>query len=505
MITQLIDIDKTQVKILHQIIKIANSKPDINIRLFQIANLIKEEFDLDICSIYLLDESGDFLILRATNGLPNEFVNKIRVQLGKGISGEAAQQKKTKSLSDKSAGSTNSLLKLLPENFVRVQYLFKEIITLISIPILDEEVCLGVIELLSRKEFIFDSKLIEFLESTANQISGIIRNAKIVYEADQSLSELKKINEIGKALNSTSSLETLLNLIVKTSLELIPSHGCFLRLYNRETDKLEIKAFSGFDDYVKTHPSLTIGQSVAGIVAKEGIPLIVHDIKTETRVTPSSRDLPFTSVLSVPLIVKGNPIGTISLLDKIKDERFEGGAVFVLRDQNLLSTLASQAAIAVERASYDQNMQRFSKENELKLRELSILHETSNAMRSTQNLNRRLFMILTAVTIGDGLGFNRAFLLMVNERTNVLQGMMGVGPSSGDEAGRIWSEISKKKKSLTETLLEKKPMEELGVSKINEIAKSLRIQISTETDILSKTVLEKKTIQNHQCMGRCKS
>ncbi|OGL55756.1 MAG: hypothetical protein A3C43_12500 [Candidatus Schekmanbacteria bacterium RIFCSPHIGHO2_02_FULL_38_11] len=485
-------IDKIQARILHQIIKIANSKPDIKTRLFRIADLIKDEFNLDICSIYLLDESASLLILRATNGLPIEFVDKIQFQLGQGITGEAAKYKKTKSSNDKSAIFSESLSKLLSKDLSKFKDLFENIIASISIPILDGESCLGVIELLLKKEFMFEPGLIEFLESIANQVSGIIRNAKIVYEANQSLSELKKINEIGKAMNSASSLETLLNLIVKTSLELIPSRGCFLRLHNRDTNKLEIKAFSGFDDYVKTNPALTLGQSVAGIVAKEGIPLIVHDIKTETRFTPTSRNLPFSSILSVPLIAKGNPIGTISLLDKIKDESFEGSLVFVLRDQNLLSTLASQAAIAVERASYYENMQIFGKENELKVRELSILHEISNAMRSTQNLNRRLYMILTAVTIGDGLGFNRAFLLMVNEKTNLLQGMMGVGPANAEEAGRIWSEISKEKKSLTETLLEKKPMEELARSKINEIGKSLRVPISTETGILSKTVLEKK-------------
>jgi len=481
--TQVLDIEKIQGKILQQIVKIANSKPDLKTRLSQITNLIKDEFHIDICSIYLIDETTNNLILQATNGLDQNLVCNFHLSIEEGPAGESVREKKTIVSDDPS------------RIFSKLPYSSKELQNIkssISIPILDEENCLGVMDLFSSKQNSFDPKIVEFLESIANQVSGIIRNAKIVYEAEQSLSELTKLNEIAKALSSTLSLETLLNQIVKTSLELIPSRGCFLRLLNKETNTLEIKAYSGFDDYVKNKLSLALGQSVAGFVAKEGKPLIIHDIKTETRIIPTTRDLPFTSILSVPLIARGNPIGTLSLLDKIKKEGIEGGSLFSLKDQNLLTTLASQAAIAVERTSYYENMQKLAMEKELKLRELSILHEISNAMRSTQNLNRRLYMILTAVTIGNGLGFNRAFLLMVNERTNVLQGMMGVGPANAEEAGRIWSEISKEKKTLTDVLLSKKPMEELSRSKINEIAKTLRIPISHEAGILAKTVLEKK-------------
>jgi len=47
-------------------------------------------------------------------------------------------------------------------------------------------------------------------------------------------------------------------------------------------------------------------------------------------------------------------------------------------------------------------------------------------MRSTVRLNKLLRIILTGVTIGGGWAFNRAILLMVNDRAQTLKGILGV-------------------------------------------------------------------------------
>jgi PAS domain S-box-containing protein len=78
----------------------------------------------------------------------------------------------------------------------------------------------------------------------------------------------------------------------------------------------------------------------------------------------------------------------------------------------------------------------------------------SSAMRSTLNLDRLLRMILTAVTMGDGFGFNRAMLFLLDEERNVLKGAMGVGPSGHEEAWRIWSTLSMENKNLNDLIEE---------------------------------------------------
>ncbi|PIP19581.1 MAG: hypothetical protein COT38_02365 [Candidatus Omnitrophica bacterium CG08_land_8_20_14_0_20_41_16] len=73
--------------------------------------------------------------------------------------------------------------------------------------------------------------------------------------------------------------------------------------------------------------------------------------------------------------------------------------------------------------------------------ELGILHEISNAMRTTLKLDEILYIILTGVTAHIGLGFNRALLFLINEKEQLIEGKMGIGPETGEEANRIWSQI----------------------------------------------------------------
>src|SRR5208283_4895414 len=91
---------------------------------------------------------------------------------------------------------------------------------------------------------------------------------------------------------------------------------------------------------------------------------------------------------------------------------------------------------------------RIQKDLERKNTELSRLSFISSAMRGTLELDKLLRMVLTAVTIGDGLGFNRALLFLLDEDRMVLKGAMGVGPSSNEEAWEIWSKLSFEQKSL---------------------------------------------------------
>ncbi|MFH2036168.1 MAG: histidine kinase dimerization/phospho-acceptor domain-containing protein [Candidatus Zixiibacteriota bacterium] len=84
--------------------------------------------------------------------------------------------------------------------------------------------------------------------------------------------------------------------------------------------------------------------------------------------------------------------------------------------------------------------------------ELSIMWQLSESLSSTTELDNALKIILTGVTANQGLGFNRAFLFLVDETGNNLYGTTAVGPGSPEEAGRIWSQLSKETKTLKELL-----------------------------------------------------
>lgn len=122
--------------------------------------------------------------------------------------------------------------------------------------------------------------------------------------------------------------------------------------------------------------------------------------------------------------------------------------------------------------------------------EFSLLYEISNAIRTTLNLDQILYIILTALTSHEGLGFNRAMLFLVNEKERVLEGVMGIGPHTAEEAGKIWHYISHSKMTLDDFIASYDTFKKDPESKLNSIVKGIKIPMREDMGILVLTILE---------------
>ncbi|MDD5422785.1 MAG: diguanylate cyclase [Candidatus Omnitrophica bacterium] len=122
--------------------------------------------------------------------------------------------------------------------------------------------------------------------------------------------------------------------------------------------------------------------------------------------------------------------------------------------------------------------------------EFSLLYEISNAMRTTLKLDQIFYIILTALTSHEGLGFNRAMLFLVNQKENVLEGVMGIGPHTAEEAGKIWHAISQSKMSLEDFISSYDNFKRDTESRLNSIVKGIKIPLREDMGILALTILE---------------
>jgi len=137
--------------------------------------------------------------------------------------------------------------------------------------------------------------------------------------------------------------------------------------------------------------------------------------------------------------------------------------------------------------------------------ELSILYEISNAMRTTLKLDEILYIILTGVTAHIGLGFNRAILFLVNEKEGLIEGKMAIGPETGEEANRIWTQIEQEKVDMDDLIGVYKVSNNILESGFNKQVRNLRFSLSEKSGgLLTLAVLEgmplhltKETIQNY--------
>ena len=123
--------------------------------------------------------------------------------------------------------------------------------------------------------------------------------------------------------------------------------------------------------------------------------------------------------------------------------------------------------------------------------ELGILYEISNAMRTTLKLDEILYIILTGVTAHTGLGFNRAMLFLVNEKEKIIEGKMGIGPESGEEANIAWTKIEQEKMDLEDLINAFKNSNAALESGFNRQVKDLKVSMhDKDENPLSLAVLE---------------
>jgi diguanylate cyclase (GGDEF)-like protein len=137
--------------------------------------------------------------------------------------------------------------------------------------------------------------------------------------------------------------------------------------------------------------------------------------------------------------------------------------------------------------------------------ELAILYEISNAMRTTLKLNEILYIILTGVTAHIGLGFNRAILFLVNEKLGIIEGKMGIGPESDEEANRIWNQIEQEKMDLDDLINAYKFSNNSTKTGFNQQVKDIKLPLHEQSGgLLALGVLDgmplhltRETIQNY--------
>jgi signal transduction histidine kinase len=118
--------------------------------------------------------------------------------------------------------------------------------------------------------------------------------------------------------------------------------------------------------------------------------------------------------------------------------------------------------------------------------QINLISQLSSYLQRDRKIEEFLFKILTAVTSGHGLGFNRAMLYLVDEEGLILEGKMAVGPDSMEEAIEIWNSDD------TDTFNEEFDLMNLkGAELFDSVIKS---RVFMNSDALLSKALNEKTV-----------
>ena len=150
--------------------------------------------------------------------------------------------------------------------------------------------------------------------------------------------------EISRVLASTLDLDRLLYQIVNAAAILTASEAASILLYDEHKNDLFFQSSTNMDSQVMRGLAVPIDNSLAGEIVKTRKPVMVMSTEDDPRHfggVGESTQLKTKSLLGVPMITKDKVIGVLEVINKIEGE-------FSSDDQNLLSALGSQAAVAIE-------------------------------------------------------------------------------------------------------------------------------------------------------------
>ncbi len=128
-----------------------------------------------------------------------------------------------------------------------------------------------------------------------------------------------------------------------------------------------------------------------------------------------------------------------------------------------------------------------------RLSKLSLLNQVSEALYGANlTLDQVLEAVLICMTAGQGLRFNRAFLLLIDDEQEILQGEIAIGPSNPGEASRIWEDLAEQPTDLFEMMTSYDSSLKTTDVVVNEIVQHMRVPLDEIDHILIRAMQERQ-------------
>jgi len=156
-------------------------------------------------------------------------------------------------------------------------------------------------------------------------------------------SYIDTISKISQAITSDLYLEDMLKLIVTLTANVMQAKICTLWLLDGKTQELKIRATQALSQEYLKERSIRVGEGIVGLVAKEKKPVNIENVLEDKRYKEKAlaKKEGLVSMVSVPMLVKKKVIGVVNCYTTFVYK-------FTKSDINLLSTVANQAAVAIE-------------------------------------------------------------------------------------------------------------------------------------------------------------
>ena len=297
-----------ELSFLHEVAQLASSARDWDEMLRIVIGRTTDAMGAEVSSLYLLERTDGLLRLVATNGLNRGGIGRATLRVGEGIVGWVANARVPLAARDV---RSEPRWKWVPEVDE------KRFTSMLSVPVLARDEVIGVMNVQTVEQRDFGREEIDFLQTIANQVAGIIEKGRLQRESDRKLREVSALFEVSNVLTSTLDLDEVLSLVVDRLVRVYPGASGAI-LLREEGDAVRERARSG-----------ELGKT-AGAAAQRALaerrPIVAFDH------------------IAVPLIANDRLLGAVVL--QVPDYK-----EFLEEEVRFVGALANQAALAIDKAS----------------------------------------------------------------------------------------------------------------------------------------------------------
>jgi phosphoserine phosphatase RsbU/P len=339
--------------LLVEVSDVLNTTLDLDALLQRVAEVVKRVIAYEIFSILLLNERTQELRFRFQIGYPAKVAERIRVKVGKGVTGRAAQERRAILVNDVTQ----------EEHYIEaVAHARSEL----AVPLITKNRVIGVLNIEAPVRNYFKEEHARLLTLIASRIAVSIENARLYTRVSRMASTLILLNQISREFTSILNLDQLLKRIGDLLLKVIDYQMFSILLVDETKQKLVHRFSLRFNENIQIKHDIPFSRGLVGAAARQRANILAPDVSKDPRyivLNPETR-----SELCVPLIYEEEVIGVLDL-EHTRRGYFNEDHV------RIVSTLGAQIAIAIENARL---YERLKKEEQRMERDLAMAREVQH-------------------------------------------------------------------------------------------------------------------------------
>jgi sigma-B regulation protein RsbU (phosphoserine phosphatase) len=318
---------------------------DLEELLAKIPQLIARLTRFSAFSVYLLDERRQELRIAYAVGYPEEVWHTLRLPVGQGVVGAAVQEGRPILVNDIGREP-------------RYKGPLRNVLSQLAVPMRRKGKVIGALNLLNEVEGAFTPQDEALLRQFAAHVAVALENARLFKSERHYVDTLETLAEIGREMSSILDLDALLTRIASLTKRLIDYRTFGILLLDEASNELEMKLAVRYGKGAESK-HVRLGEGLVGWAALHKEPVLVSDVSQDPRYINMVDDA--RSELVIPMLIKDRCIGVFDLESPELD-------AFTKEHKELLTLLASQAAVAIDNARLYEEVRRNEERIEKELR-----------------------------------------------------------------------------------------------------------------------------------------